>query len=151
MKNIKEIKQLREETGAGVLEVKTALEKAKGDVKKAKAALMKKAGKKAGKKADRIAGDGMIHSYIHAGGKVGGLVWVACETDFVAKTDDFKKLCSEVAMQVCTQSYKTVKELEKAEYMRDPSKKIIDLVNEATAKVGEKIEIKDFAKFDVRG
>lgn len=150
MENIKEIKKLREETGAGVLEVKTALEKHKGDYKKAKEELMKKAAKKAEKKAGRTAGDGLVHSYIHAGGKVGSLVWIACETDFVAKTEDFKKLCNEIAMQICTESYKDVKELEKSEYMRDPSKKIIDLVNEVTAKVGEKIVIKDFAKFDVR-
>jgi len=74
---------------------------------------------------------------------------VGCETDFVAKTDDFQKLCKEIAMQICTEDYESVEDLLNAEYVRDPSKKIVDLVNETTAKVGEKVEIRKFAKFTV--
>ena len=110
---------------------------------------MKRASEKASKKADRDAGDGLVYSYIHNGGKVGSMVLVACETDFVAKTEDFKKLCNEVAMQVCTEDFNDVKELLESDYIRDPSKTILDLVNEATAKLGEKIEIKDFYKLSV--
>jgi len=147
--NINDIKVLREETGAGVLEVKQALENFEGDLKKAKEELMKKVASKAAKKADRTANDGLVYAYIHATGKVGSLVEIACETDFVARTEDFKKLCHEVAMQVCTSEFKDVSELCESEYIRDSSKKIQDIVNEVTAKTGEKIEIRRFVKFVV--
>ncbi len=143
------IKKLRDKTGAGILEIKEILEEVGGDYDKAMDELMKKVVLKAEKKADRNAGDGMVFSYIHNGGKVGSLVLVNCETDFVAKTDDFKNLCREIAMQVCTEEYVDVESLLDSEYIRDPSKKILDLVNEATAKVGEKIQINKFVKFSV--
>ena len=149
--NIEEIKKLREETGAGVLEVKTALSDSDGNYDKAREVLMAKVASKAAKKADRVTKDGLVEAYIHAGGKVGSLLWIACETDFVAKTDDFKKLAHEVALQVCTEEFADVEALLGAEYVRDPSKKISDLINEIIAKVGEKIEIRGFSKFDVRG
>lgn len=147
--NIEDIKNLREETGAGVLEVKQALENSAGDVAKAKEALIKNLASKAAKKEGRTAADGLIYSYIHATGKIGSLVEVACETDFVAKTDAFKKLCQEIAMQVCASNFANVTELNGSEYIRDSGKKIQDIVNEATAKTGEKIEIKRFVKFVV--
>ena len=143
------IKKLRDETGAGILEIKGILEDLDGDYDKAKAELLSKAASKAAKKSDRTAEDGLIFSYIHNSGKVGSLVLISCETDFVAKTEDFQNLCKEVAMQVCTEDYDGVNSLLESEYIRDPSKKIIDLVNETTAKVGEKIEIKKFVKFSV--
>ena len=149
MKDIKKIKQLREYTGAGVMEVKQALEKNNGDLEKAKKELMKKVYAKAAKKADRVAGDGLVYSYIHLNGKLGSLIHMACETDFVAKTDDFQNLCKEVAMQVCTEDIDNVKDLLKAEYMRDASKTVGDLITEATAKLGEKIELKKFIKYSI--
>lgn len=147
--NITDIKNLREETGAGVLEVKQALEKYNGDASQAREELVKKFASKAAKKSDRVTRDGLVHSYIHATGKVGSLVCLACETDFVAKTDDFKKLIQEIALQVCTEDFATVDDLLNSEYIRDGSKKIIDLINAVTAKVGEKIEIRKFVKFSV--
>jgi elongation factor Ts len=147
--NINDIKSLREETGAGVLEVKQVLEAVKGNVSKAKEELIKKVALKAAKKANRAADDGLVCSYIHSTGKVGSMVLMGCETDFVARTDDFKKLCREVAMQVCSFDFKTVEELNDSEYIRDSGKKIQDIVNEVTAKTGEKIEIKKFVKFSV--
>lgn len=147
--NIKDIKQLREETGAGVLEVKLALEHAFGDYAKAKEELMKKVAGKAAKKSDRIAQDGLIHAYIHGEGKKGVLVYVSCETDFVARTDDFKKLCQEVALQLISGDYDSVETLLNDEYIRDSSKKVQDLVNEMIAKVGEKIEVRKFYKLTV--
>lgn len=147
--NISDIKNLRDETGAGILEVKQALETASGDVAKAKEALMKKVASKAAKKADRTIKDGLVYSYIHAGGKVGSLVMLGCETDFVAKTEGFAKLCHEIALQTCTESYETVDQLLAAEYVRDGSKKIQDLINEQTVKVGEKIELQKFITFRV--
>lgn len=147
--DVEKIKKLREETGAGVLEIKSTLEETADNYDKTKEILMRKAASKAAKKADRTANDGLVYSYIHNGGKVGSMILVSCETDFVAKTEDFKKLCHEVAMQVCTEELNNVEDLLEAEYIRDPSKKIIDLVNEAIAKLGEKIEIVKFVKFSV--
>lgn len=147
--NIKDIKMLREETGAGILEVKQAIENSSGNVEKAKEELMKKVGAKAAKKADRVTKDGLIYAYTHQGGKVATLVYLACETDFVAKTEDFQKLCKEIAMQAATGNYENTEELLNDEYIRDSSKKITDLINELTAKVGEKIELKKFVKFAV--
>jgi len=147
--DMEKIKKLRDETGAGILEIKSMLEEVDDDFDKAKEELLKKSASKAAKKSDRVAEDGLVYSYIHNSGKVGSLVLLSCETDFVAKTDDFQKLCREVAMQVCTEEYQDVEELLQSEYIRDPSKKIQDLVNEATAKVGEKIEIRKFTKFSV--
>jgi len=149
MKDIEKIKQLRDDTGAGVMEVKQALEACAGDMKKARESLMKKVSAKAAKKADRTANDGLVYSYIHLNGKIGSLIHLACETDFVAKTDDFQKLCKELAMQVCTDDYQSVDELLATEYMRDASKKVEDLIKEATAKLGEKIELKRFIKYSV--
>jgi len=149
VKDIKKIKQLREDTGAGVMEVKQTLDKHGGDLEKARKDLMKKVSAKAAKKADRVAGDGLVYSYIHLDGKLGSLILMACETDFVAKTDDFQNLCKEIAMQVCTDDIDNVKDLLKAEYMRDASKTVGDLVTEATAKLGEKIELKKFVKYSI--
>jgi elongation factor Ts len=147
--NIEIIKKLRDETGAGILEIKNMLEEVSDNYEKAKEELLKKSAAKAAKKSDRVAEDGLVYSYIHNSGKVGSLVLLSCETDFVAKTDDFQKLCREIAMQVCSEDYENVEKLLESEYIREPSKKILDLVNEATAKVGEKIEIRKFVKFSV--
>jgi len=98
--DIKKIIVLREETGAGMLEVKEALEKFNGDVKKARDELMKKAKLKAESKSDRNAGDGLIHAYVHNNGKVGSMVFVACETDFVARNPEFQDLVKDLALQI---------------------------------------------------
>jgi len=131
------------------MEVKHALEEFNGDYNKAKEDLMKKGLAKAAKKADRVTKDGLVYSYVHATGKVGSIVAVACETDFVAKTEEFKKLCHEVALQVCTEDYTSVEILLESEFIKDASKKISDLVNETIAKLGEKIEIKKFSRISV--
>ncbi len=147
--NIEDIKKLREETGAGVMEVKHALEEFSGDYEKAKEDLMKKGLAKAAKKSDRVTKDGLVYSYIHATGKVGSLVAIACETDFVAKTEQFKKLCHEIALQVCTEEYASTEALLESEFIKDSSKKVSDLIAETVAKLGEKIEIKSFTRISV--
>ncbi len=96
----KVVKELRDKTGAGFMDCKKALQEANGDIEKAIDILKKKGIAKAAKKASRTASDGLIASYIHHGGKIGVLVEVNCETDFVAKTDDFKTLVNEIAMQI---------------------------------------------------
>jgi elongation factor Ts len=94
------IKDLREQTGAGIVDVKEALEEAGGDKDKAVEILRKKGLAKQAKKADRVANEGIVDSYIHAGGRIGVLVEVNCETDFVARTDDFKNLVKEIALHI---------------------------------------------------
>ncbi|HMR55486.1 MAG TPA: translation elongation factor Ts [Candidatus Doudnabacteria bacterium] len=94
------IKELREQTGAGIMDVKEALDEAGGDNEKAIEILRKKGLAKQAKKADRAANEGIVESYIHGGGRIGVLVEVNCETDFVARTDDFKNLVKEIALHI---------------------------------------------------
>lgn len=94
------VKELREKTGAGMMDCKRALEKNNGDMQKAIDYLREQGITKAAKRADRVANEGIIHSYIHPGNKLGVLVEVNCETDFVARTDDFKQLAKDIAMQI---------------------------------------------------
>jgi len=100
MSDANTIKQLREQTGAGIVDVKEALNEAGGDLDKAVEILRKKGLAKQAKKADRAANEGIVESYIHAGGRIGVLVEVNCETDFVARTDDFKALAKEIALHI---------------------------------------------------
>lgn len=148
MENKESILKLRNETGAGVMDAKNALEEFLGDYTKAKEKLLKLGLAKAAKKADREVKAGLVESYIHTG-RVGALVKVSCETDFVAKTDEFKMLAKEVAMQVSAMDPENVEELLKSAYIRDSKKSIEDLVKETIAKVGENIQVTEFARFEV--
>lgn len=136
-----QIKQLRAETKAGVMEVKKALEEAKGNMEKAKAWLVEQGLAKAAKKADRQTGDGLVYAYIHNNGRLGALVKIGCETDFVANTEEFQALCKEIAMQVCSMNPQTIEELLEQAYIRDPKQTIGDLVKAAIAKMGENIVV----------
>lgn len=148
--DIELIKKLREQTGAGVMDAKKVLEETAGDLDKAVKILMEKGLAKIEKRADKDAGEGLVFSYIHSGAKVGSLLLLGCETDFVAKTEEFQKLGKEIAMQVATEDYSDVKALMEAEYVRDAGKKIKDLIGETVAKLGEKIEIRAFIRYSVR-
>jgi len=147
--SVENVKKLREQTSASVSDCKTALEEANGDFEKAKEILRKKGIEAAAKKADRPVGQGLIETYIHANGKIAAMIEVNCETDFVARTDDFKNLAHEVAMQVCAMDPKDVEELLAQPYIRDESKTIEDLVKETISKVGENIQVKRFIRFEL--
>ena len=147
--SVDDIKKLREKTGAGIADCRKALEEAKGDFKKAEELVRSWGLDKATAKADRVVGAGLVETYIHGGGKVGSMVEVACETDFVARTDEFKSLAHELAMQVAAMDPKDVKDLEEQEYIRDSSKKIGEMVKETIAKLGENIQIKRFIRFEL--
>ena|SRR3990167_6163575 len=108
MADANDIKNLRAQTGAGVMDVKNALEEAGGDAEKAKEILRKKGATIAAKKGDRQAKEGVVVSYIHAGSKVGVLLKLYCETDFVAKTDEFKILANDVAMHIAAMDPKYI-------------------------------------------
>ena len=142
------IKQLRERTSAGVADVREALEESGNDMKKAEEILRERGIARAAKKGDRATNAGLIESYVHQG-RVGVLVEIMCETDFVARTDEFKALAHEVAMQVASMNPKNVQVLLKQEYIRDPSKTVDDLIKAAIAKLGENITIDRISRFEL--
>lgn len=142
------IKQLREKTQAGFSDCKMALEEAVGDMKKAEEILRKKGFEKAAKKAERETKAGLVESYVH-GGRIGVLVSLLCETDFVARTDEFKHLAHEIALQVSSMDPKDVSTLLKQEYIRDGSKTIEELIKETIAKVGENIKVGNFSRVEI--
>ncbi|MDP2638540.1 MAG: translation elongation factor Ts [Candidatus Levybacteria bacterium] len=143
------LKRLRSETLAGIADCRKALEETKGDYKKAVEWIRAKGLEKAAKKSDRETSQGLIESYIHQNGRVGALVEVLCETDFVARTDVFKNLVHEICMQAAAMNPKDVKALLAQDYIRDGSKKVEDLVKEAIAKLGENIVIKKLQRFEI--
>lgn len=147
--SLNEIKKLREKTGAGVMDAKRALEESKGDMKKAEAWIKAKGIQRAEKKADRETTQGTVSSYVHLGGKVASLVELNCETDFVAKTGDFANLGKELAMQVASMNPKSVDELLKQPYIRDPKTLVGDLVKSVAGKLGENIVIARAVRFGV--
>ena len=144
--DLTKIKQLREKTGAGIADCNAALKEVDGDIKKAEELLKKQGFEKAAKKANRAIASGLIESYIHGQGKIGVLVEIGCETDFVARTDDFKHLAHEVAMQISAMNPKDVKTLLSQEYIRDSSLTIEQLIKAAIAKLGENISIIKFSR-----
>lgn len=141
---LEDIKKLREATGAGVADCRQALEECGGDGKQAAEVLRQQGMAKAAKKAGREVTAGCVFSYIHHNGQIGALVCLACETDFVAKTDDFQSLGRELAMHIAASQPATVAELLDQEYVRDPSKKVADLIKEVIGKLGENIQVVDF-------
>lgn len=147
--SIELVKQLRDETSASIGDCKAALDEAKGNLEKAKEILRKKGIEGAAKKAERVAGQGIVDSYVHQNGKVGALVVLSCETDFVARTEEFKQLAHEISMQAAAMNPKDVEELLKQEYIRDSSKTIEHLIKETIGKLGENIVLKSFSRSEV--
>jgi elongation factor Ts len=145
----KEVQRLRAETNAGVMDCKRALEDADGDYEKAKGLLKERGLAAVAKKSGREAKEGVVASYIHAGGRKGALVEVASETDFVARSAEFQRLAQEVAMQVAAMSPKTVDELLAQAYIRDSSKTIKDLVTTLAASVGENVSVRRIQRFAI--
>lgn len=143
------LKKIRLETGASIADCRRSLEENGNDEKKALEWIKKNALSKADKKSERATSQGLIESYIHGNGKVGVLLEILCETDFVAKTDDFKNLAHEVAMQVAAMNPKDVPTLLKQEYIRDGSQTMEHLVKGVIGKLGENITIKRFKRFGI--
>ena len=146
---VEDIKTLREQTGAGIADCRQALEESKGDQKKAVEWLRKRGIEKAAKKSDRQVKAGMVFSYVHHTGRLGAMAALACETDFVAKTDDFQKLGKELALHIAASKPVNVEELLKQEYVRDPSKTVEELIKEVIGKLGENILVVDFKLIEV--
>lgn len=143
------IKKIREETGASIADCRKALEETDSKYEKAIEWLKKHGIEKANKKADRATAQGLVESYIHQNGKVGVLLTILCETDFVARTDDFKHLAHEVAMQIAAMNPKDVDTLLKQEYIRDGSLTIENLIKQVIGKLGENIVVKEFKRLEI--
>jgi len=147
MATIEQVKQLREETAASITDCSHALEEAKGDFVKAKEFLKKRGKDLAGKKSCRQTSQGIIESYIHPNKKVGVLLELDCETDFVGKSQDFQNLAHEICLQVAAMGDEIP--LLEQPWVKDPSKTIKDLIDELIGKVGENIVIKRFIRYQI--
>jgi elongation factor Ts len=160
------IKDLREKTGAGVMDCKKALLEAEGNLEKAIEILNQRGIALARKKAERVADQGVIEAYVHPGGRIGVLVEVNCETDFVARTEEFKELAHNLALQIAAMCPQFIspediaQETETDEdakttclllqpYIKDPEKTVQDIVTETIAKVGENIKVRRFIRFEL--
>jgi elongation factor Ts len=143
------IKKIREETAAGVADIKNALEEANGDEAKAKELLKKKGFERADKKSEREIKAGKVFAYLHHNGTTGAMITLGCETDFVAKTDEFQKLGAEIAMQVASMNPESLEEALKQDYIRDSSKTIETLIKEVVARTGENCQLLDFKRFSI--
>ena len=140
-----EIKRLRELTGVGITDAKQALVEAKGDFDKALAAMRKKGLTKAEKRSEREARAGLIGTYSHDG-RIGVVVEVNCETDFVAKTDEFKDLVRDLCLHIAASEPTTVEELMDQPFVKNPDINVGDYVKEHIAKLGENIVIRRFSR-----
>ncbi|MFC1988101.1 elongation factor Ts [Chloroflexota bacterium] len=158
------VKELREQSGAGIMECRNALLEAEGVIEKAADILKERSLFKAEKKKQRSTLQGLVEAYIHTGGRGRAMVEVNCETDFVARTDEFKQLAHNLAMQVaaCPPQFISREEVsEEADveiqtaclllqpYIRDPDITIQDIINETIAKTGENIKVSRFARFEI--
>ena len=157
------IKDLRQKTGAGIMDCKRALEEAEADSERAEELLRAKGLADAAKRVGRETREGLVEAYIHMGGRLGALVEVNCETDFVARTDELKGLAHDLAMQVAAMpstSYVDKSDVDEDEsrpieevslldqsYIKDPSRTVRDVLQETMAKVGENVRVRRFARF----
>lgn len=155
------VRTLREQTGAGILECKLALEASQGDLKQAADALRLKGFAQAAKRSDRTTDQGVIEAYIHAGGRLGALVELGCETDFVARTPEFKELAHDIAMQVVAMApeYLDKADMEEGDtrpvaqvsllqqpFIKDNSSAVGEVVQVLAAKVGENVRVLRFTR-----
>ena len=148
MADIDTIQELRAKTGVSVMAVKRALDKAGGDIKKAQELLKEEIAVIASRKSDRETKAGIIQSYIH-GGRIGVLVKIMCETDFVAKNSDFQDFAKDIAMQVAASEAEGVEDLLNEPYIKNSSMAVSDYLKEAIGKFGENIEISGFSKLEL--
>jgi elongation factor Ts len=160
------LKELREQTGAGIMACRNALVQAEADMEKALEILKEQSLFIVEKKKERVTSQGLVEAYIHPGGRIGSMIELNCETDFVARTDEFKGLAHNLAMQVAAMApkYVSAEDIPEGEdpdtgtvcllsqaYIRDPNLTILDIINEAVAKVGENIKITRFARYEIGG
>jgi elongation factor Ts len=158
------VKDLREQSGAGFMDCRNALMTCGGSTEKALAMLKEKGLLKAAKKSERATGQGLVESYIHTAGRIGAMIEVNCETDFVARTDEFKALVHCLAMQVAALNPKYISETDipegtevdpkeacllQQQYIKDPALQVKDIITETIAKLGENIKVRRFIRYEL--
>jgi elongation factor Ts len=169
------VKELREKTGAGIMDAKRALEEVEGNMEKAAQIIAQQGLARAEKKTDRQASQGLVEPYIHGGGRIGAMVEINCETDFVARTPDFQSLAHDIAMQIAALNPQYVSEDEipeeilsakaeevgsrqvaakqlallSQEFIKESGKSIEDLIKDHIAKLGENIVVRRFSRFEL--
>ncbi len=143
-----QIKQLRKETGVSIMECKKALEETKGNLEKAKEVLKKWGRGFTEKKKEREVKEGIIESYIHPGKKIGAMVELHCESDFVARSSDFQKLAHELCLQIAAIGSTDTPIFEQS-WIKDETRKIRDLIDEYITKLGENIILKRFVRYEL--
>lgn len=148
-KVIELVKKLREEMGLGIMEIKAAVEEAKGDEVKAKQILKEKGFKKAETKSERETHQGRVATYTHSTGKIGVMVELLCETDFVAKHEDFVELTKNLCLQVAAMNPETAEDLLKQEFIKDGSKTVEEMIKSLVAKFGENMKLGRFSRFEI--
>lgn len=148
-KLIEQVKKLRAELGLGIMEIKSALEEANGDEDKAKQILKELGYKKAEKRAEKEVHQGRIATYTHTTGKIASMVELLCETDFVAKNEDFVGVARDICLQVAAMDPTDNETLLDMEFIKDPSKKVKDLVTALNAKFGENIKLGRFVRWEI--
>lgn len=149
LNSLEAIQTLREKTGYGVMDVKKALEEAAGDLEKAEALLTERGAVIAVKKADRAANSGRIEAYIHGDGKIGVMVEVNSETDFVAKNPDFAAFVHDIALQIASMKPRSIDELLEQPFIKEPSKTIQTMLHEMVGKIGENLTIRRFVRYEL--
>ncbi len=147
MVSIGKIKELRDKTEVSIMECRKALESAGGDMEKARKILEEQGQKLAAKRASRTTSEGIIDSYIHSGGKVGVLIELHCESDFVARSEDFKNLAHELCLQIAAMPSED--EVLEQPWIKDQSKSIKDLITEYISKFGENITLEAFTRYEL--
>ena len=148
-KIIELVKKLRKEMGLGIMEIKAAVEEAEGDEVKAKQILKEKGFKKAETKSERETHQGRVATYTHSTGKIGVMVELLCETDFVAKHEDFVELTKNLCLQVAAMNPETVEDLLKQEFIKDGSKTVEEMIKSLVAKFGENMKLNRINRFEI--
>ena len=149
MVTAQQIKELRDKTGISVSACKKALEETGGDMEKALAVLRRESAKSAEKKADRVLGSGVIEAYVHNNKKVGVILELKSESDFVSGNEEFRTLAKDIAMHIAASGPVDVNELTGQPYIKNPTVTVKELLNQAVQKFGEKIEVSRFAKYNL--
>ena len=145
---VKDVKKLRDQTGAGVMECKRALQEAKGDFDKAVLIINKRGLAKAEKKEGRSTSAGLIESYVH-NNRIGVLLEIRAETDFVVRSEPFRELAHELAMQIASMDPADIETLLNQPYIKDESQRVGDFVKKVITKVGENITVQRFCRYEI--
>ena len=144
-----QIKALREETGVSIIKCKEALTEAGGDMDKSRGLLRESSSKAAAKKADRELASGIIQSYIHGNNTIGVLINLGCETDYVARNEDFVALAGDIAMHIAAMGTDSIEDLLQQPFIKNPDITIAKLIEDATLKIGERIDVVEFTRYAV--